>query len=86
MENNRQRPLPLDEPRKMTKITNLIVDAGAIIKGIQLQEIGEKFYTTPHVMAEVRDRQVRQQVAALPFEIHEKIPSQEAMRAGTSLP
>jgi len=59
----------------------LVVDSNAFIKQVRIETIGQKFYTIPQVLSEVRDAKARQFMQNFPFEIIERDPSPEALKA-----
>jgi RNA-binding protein NOB1 len=58
----------------------LVVDTGAILKGARLEVYAEVFYTIPEVVGEVRDRQAREQLQQLPYELQVRQPTEAAMK------
>jgi RNA-binding protein NOB1 len=60
-----------------------VIDANAIINGglLNLMRSAERAVTVPEVLREVRDKQSRAWLAALPFTIETQEPSEEAVRA-----
>ena len=63
------------------KVDHVIVDAGAIIKG-QLNtfhQFGTRFYTTPEIIWEIRDKKAREKLSSLPFDLEIKTPSDVGM-------
>ncbi|KAI8924226.1 Nin one binding Zn-ribbon like-domain-containing protein [Entophlyctis helioformis] len=63
------------------KVATLVVDSGPLIKGHQLAHLSSSFVTIPEVLAELRDKQTREAVAALPFQLQTRVPSEEAIAA-----
>ena len=63
------------------KLAHLVVDAGALIKGVRLDALADSFFSVEPVMAEVRDKQARELMGRLPFEITVRKPSPEALKA-----
>ena len=63
------------------KLAQLVVDAGALIKGVRLDALAHSFFSVDPVMAEVRDKQARQLMGMLPFAIDTRKPSPEALKA-----
>ncbi|KAI9146049.1 Nin one binding Zn-ribbon like-domain-containing protein [Paraphysoderma sedebokerense] len=62
------------------KVHTLVVDTGPLFKDpSQIYQLADEFVTVPEVIAEVRDKQSRELVAALPFELKVRIPSEEAI-------
>ncbi|CAM9726795.1 unnamed protein product [Discosporangium mesarthrocarpum] len=64
------------------KLTHVVVDSGAIIKGagMTLFSSSENFWTVPEVVNEIRDKKARHHLDALPFELKLREPSDEAMK------
>ena len=62
---------------------HLVLDAGALISGETrtFYKAGCKLWTVPEVLSEIRDSKARAQLAALPFEVEAKDPSDIALRA-----
>ncbi len=60
----------------------LVVDANAIINGIRLEGIADRAVTIQEVLDEVRDRQSRQYLASLPFDLQVVEPSEESLKIG----
>ena len=46
--------------------------------------MGEEFYTVQEVIEEIRDRQTRQNIDALPFEIIFREPSPSSLKFGNN--
>ena len=62
-----------------------VIDANAIINGnglLNLMRSAEKIVTIPEVFREVRDKQSRAALEALPFKINTQEPSEESIKAG----
>ena len=74
-------PPPPPPPAADAPLKHLVLDSGAIIKGvgISLTTKAEKFWTVPEVLAEIRDKRARAALASLPFTLEEKEPSHDAM-------
>ncbi|RKO88837.1 Nin one binding Zn-ribbon like-domain-containing protein [Blyttiomyces helicus] len=62
-------------------VHTLVVDAAPLIKATPIAHLATRFITTPDVMREIRDRQARANLAALPFELEVRAPSEDAMAA-----
>ncbi|KAL6762805.1 Nin one binding Zn-ribbon like-domain-containing protein [Haematococcus lacustris] len=60
-----------------------VVDANAIISGLSLRHLADRFVTIQEVLNEVRDKQSRQFLASLPFGLAVAEPSEESLRAVT---
>eukprot|EP00752_Nemacystus_decipiens_P001421 g1401.t1 len=71
---------------EVQKLTHLVVDSGAIIKGagMTLASAAENFWTIPEVVAEIRDKKARHHLESLPFELKLREPSDEAMKFASS--
>lgn len=59
----------------------LVVDSNAFIKQVRLETIGQKFYTIPQVIEEIRDEKARQYLQSFPFEIETRDPTPVALQA-----
>lgn len=59
-----------------------VVDANAIISGLRLEGLGDKFVTIKEVLDEIRDKQSRQFLSTLPYGIDVKEPTEESMKLG----
>lgn len=66
----------------MQPVKYLIVDTNALIKGVNLANIGVEVWTVPEVLSEVRDARTRHVVSTLPFELKTREPSEKAIAAG----
>ena len=60
-----------------------VVDANAIIAGLRLDRVAEQVVTIAEVLKEIRDKQSREYLEALPVSIQCLEPSEESVRAGT---
>lgn len=63
----------------------LVVDANAIIDGLRLEGIADQAATIQEVLDEIRDKQARQFMASLPYELQVAEPSEESLKAGEQL-
>ena len=61
----------------------LVVDSGGFLKAAPLREVGEQLVTLHEVVAELRDKEVRQRLQLLP-ELQFQQPGGEAVRDRTS--
>ena len=59
-----------------------VLDANAIIGGLSVQRALDRLVTIPEVLQEVRDKQSREALAALPFTVELAEPSDESLHAG----
>ncbi|XP_033754397.1 RNA-binding protein NOB1-like [Pecten maximus] len=62
------------------KVRNVIADAGAFIRNAPLQSIGEKIYSLPEVVKEIRDKATLQRLQVLPYQLQFRQPSPESIR------
>jgi RNA-binding protein NOB1 len=60
----------------------LVVDANAIIDGVRLEGIADRAVTIQEVLDEIRDKQSRQYLANLPYELEVSEPSEDSIKAG----
>lgn len=61
----------------------LVVDTAALLQlDLRLDCLAPELYTVPEVLREVRSKQAREQLALVPYELHEREPSDAAMRFG----
>ena len=65
-----------------SKVRHIIADAAAFLKNAPLSDMCENVYTVEEVISEIRDAATRQRLAVLPYTIHFRQPSTEALRAG----
>lgn len=63
-------------------LATLVVDTNAIITGTRLDNIAESLVTITEVFEEIRDKQTRQLLARLPYEIDTREPSDAALKEG----
>eukprot|EP00392_Amoebophrya_sp_AT5.2_P005986 g5996.t1 len=59
----------------------VVVDAGAAIKLQRIENVGNAFFTTEEVHAEVKDTQARRHLQTLPFDLQQKQPFKEDLQA-----
>jgi len=52
-------------------------------QGARLETLGSKFYTIVEVLNEVREKRARDALAALPYTIETRMPSEESMKVRT---
>ena len=55
----------------------------ALLQGARLETLGSKFYTIVEVLNEVREKRARDAMAALPYTIETRVPSEESMKVRT---
>ena len=66
-----------DHPAQKT----VVVGAGAAIKLQRIENVGNAFFTTEEVHAEVKDTQARRHLQTLPFDLQQKQPFKEDLQA-----
>lgn len=66
------------------KAKNLVLDTSPFLRGgaTKLRSLADKFYTIPEVLNEIRDKQARNDLALLPFDIEVINPNESSVRAG----
>lgn len=64
----------------MVKIKHLVVDSGAFIKNVPLQEYAENIYTVDGAIKEIRDKDTRQRLQFLPYTLRVKEPTPDAYK------
>lgn len=64
----------------MEKVQHVVADAGAFIRDAPLRNIGEKIYSLPEVVNEIKDKATKQRLQFLPYQIIFKQPSPESIR------
>jgi len=62
-------------------VVSLVLDSAPLIKRVNLFPMAQKFYTIPEVIAEIRDKEAREQLENSLVDIQVKIPSEEAVNA-----
>ena len=70
---------------KSERISVLVADAGAFIKGAPLREWSSKVVTVRDVVAEIRDKSTRERLQVLPYELAFREPSTEALQHGRTV-
>jgi hypothetical protein len=63
-------------------VSVLVADSGAFIKNSALEKWSPYVVTVGEVVSEVRDECTRRRLQVLPYELHIKEPSQEALQHG----
>lgn len=68
------------------KAIHLVLDTSPFLRGgaLKLRTLADKFYTIPEVLNEIRDKQARNDLALLPFDIEVINPTEASVRAGNS--
>uniref|UniRef100_K1PQU4 RNA-binding protein NOB1 n=1 Tax=Magallana gigas TaxID=29159 RepID=K1PQU4_MAGGI len=66
-----------------SKIKHVVADSGAFIRNAPLNSIGEKIYTVPKVVNEIKDKATLQRLQFLPYQLTPKTPSPECIKIVT---
>eukprot|EP00798_Chlamydomonas_sp_ICE-L_P002831 gene2831-17779_t len=75
-------PLPTLDDKDDTgneKERILVVDANAIISGIPLDRVGDRFFTIADVLHEIRDKKSRTYLSTLPYGIQTQEPTEDSV-------
>ncbi len=69
--------------KEQHRFCNMVIDAGPLINGTAggLMNMADEFFTTPAVVAEVRDSKARRALETLPYDLIIKDPPPEAINA-----
>eukprot|EP00058_Branchiostoma_floridae_P019394 XP_002604884.1 hypothetical protein BRAFLDRAFT_77281 [Branchiostoma floridae] len=65
------------------KVEHVVVDSGAFIRNAPIRDIAENVYSLQGVVSEIRDKETRQRLEVLPYQIAFKEPSVENVRQVT---
>lgn len=65
---------------ELDKVQNVVADAGAFIRNAPLQSIGEKIFSLPEVVREIKDKATIQRLQVLPYQLHFRQPSGESIK------
>ncbi|KAG2448975.1 hypothetical protein HYH02_005729 [Chlamydomonas schloesseri] len=74
-------PAPVEAPAPTAEERVAVVDTNAIISGLRLENLADRFCTIPEVLTEVRDKQARTFLSTLPFTIDVREPDEESLKA-----
>jgi len=58
----------------------LVVDSGGFLKNAPLRDLGDQIVTLQDVVAEIRDKETRQRLQVLPYELTMKQPTSQALK------
>ncbi|MPC18857.1 RNA-binding protein NOB1 [Portunus trituberculatus] len=58
----------------------LVVDTAALVKYVPLWEYGEQLYSVPEIISEIRDKETRRRLEALPFPITMRQPQPHSIK------
>ena len=66
------------------RAVSLVLDTSPFLRGgaTKLRALADKFFTIPEVLNEIRDKQARNDLAMLPFDIQVINPNEASVRAG----
>jgi len=62
-------------------IEHLVVDSGGFVRNCPIHEMCKNAYTVPGVVAEIKDKQTRQRLKVLPYELKFRDPSPASIQA-----
>ncbi|KAL7646369.1 UNVERIFIED_CONTAM: hypothetical protein RMT77_003280 [Armadillidium vulgare] len=62
------------------KIKQLVIDSGAFLKNVAIWDYGEEFFTVQDVVYEIRDKQAKDFINSLPFQLNFREPSPAAIK------
>ncbi|XP_013781882.1 RNA-binding protein NOB1-like [Limulus polyphemus] len=69
------------QPKEIKKkVAHLVVDSGPFIKNASLHELGEKLYTLPEVLGEIKDKHTKERLHSLPVELCFREPPSELIK------
>ena len=63
-------------------VKHMVADSAAFLKNTPLHEMCGNVYTVEDVINEIRDAATRQRLSVLPYSIHLRQPTTEAIHAG----
>ncbi|KAI8582184.1 hypothetical protein K450DRAFT_229441 [Umbelopsis ramanniana AG] len=63
------------------QVLTLVIDSAPLLKGTPLRHLAQRFCTIPEVVGEIRDKNAREHIKKLPFELELITPSDEAIKA-----
>lgn len=69
----------------MIKLPALVLDSAALFKPSGLNNLAEEFFTTPRVIAEIKDEHARMAMLSLPFELNIRTPDHASVEFGNAL-
>lgn len=70
------------ENTEKSKLQYIVADSAAFLKNVPLHDICENVYTVEEVVNEVRDAATRRRLSVLPYTLHFRQPSSEALHVG----
>lgn len=65
------------------KVQHIVADSAAFLKNAPIHDMCENVYTVEEVVNEIKDEATRQRLAVLPYTLHIRQPSTEALHAVT---
>ena len=65
-----------------SKVQHIVADSAAFLKNAPLHDMCENVYTVEELISEIRDAATRQRLSVLPYTLHLRQPSTEALHAG----
>lgn len=70
----------LSDSMSAPRVAHLVLDSAAFITGHDLQNCADHFYTTRDVIHEIRDKETKQRLQCLPFELNFVEPSAQDLQ------
>jgi len=70
----------MEDITSASKLPCLVADSAAFIRNVDLDKLASKVFTIPDVLSEIRDPTTRQRLQVLPYDIHMREPSQDAIK------
>lgn len=67
-----------------SKVQHIVADSAAFLKNAPLHDMCENVYTVEELISEIRDAATRQRLSVLPYTLHLRQPSTEALHAVTA--
>ena len=67
---------------RTAKVKHIVADSAAFLKNAPLHEMCDNVHTVEDVINEIRDAATRQRLSVLPYSIHLREPTTEALHAG----
>ncbi len=75
-------PAPAEAPPPSDTERIVVVDTNAIISGLRLENLADRFCTISEVLTEVRDQQSRTYLSTLPYQLQVMEPTEDSVKAG----
>ncbi len=72
----------IEEQIKILRKKYLVIDTGALIKGVKLEKYDAEIVTIEEVLKEVRDHQSRALIETPVYDISVRVPDKESLKEG----